>query len=139
MNPSLDQSALENELIFDSNFESGNLDLVIKRRDLEYDIFMRVDTNTKGHHQWFYFSIVNPGSLAGKKIRFNVANFTKNHSLYTQGLRICISKKSQGYIWHKGGEEIVYKNSHIMRQGTTKDGQQRQYFMMSFIYEFTEP
>jgi hypothetical protein len=38
------------ELIFDSKFESGNLDMVIKRRDLEYDLFMRVDTNTKGHH-----------------------------------------------------------------------------------------
>lgn len=38
------------DLIFDSNFESGNLDRVYKVRDLEYDLFMRVDTNTSGHH-----------------------------------------------------------------------------------------
>lgn len=50
MNPSMDEETVKGELVFDSNFESGNLDMVIKRRDLEYDLFMRVDTNTKGHH-----------------------------------------------------------------------------------------
>ena len=47
MNPKID---LQNELIFDSNFESGNLDLVIKTGQNEYDLYMRVDTNTRGHH-----------------------------------------------------------------------------------------
>ena len=36
-------------LIFDSHFESGNLDCVVKVSDNEYDLFMRVDSNTKGH------------------------------------------------------------------------------------------
>lgn len=31
-------------------FESGNLDKAFKIKDREYDLFMRVDTNTKGHH-----------------------------------------------------------------------------------------
>jgi hypothetical protein len=58
MNPRLFQSnQIESELIFDSNFESGNLDMVLKKKDLEYDLYMRVDTNTRGHHQWFYFSV----------------------------------------------------------------------------------
>jgi len=38
------------ELIFDANFESGNLDMAIKVKDFEYDLYMRVDTNTRGHH-----------------------------------------------------------------------------------------
>lgn len=38
------------ELIFDSNFESGNLDMVLKTGPFEYDLMMRVDTNTPGHH-----------------------------------------------------------------------------------------
>lgn len=42
----------ENNLIFDSQFESGNLDAVIKINDNEYDCFMRVDSNTRGHLQW---------------------------------------------------------------------------------------
>lgn len=49
MNPKLDQ----NSLIFDSKFESGNLDAVIKVSETEYDCFMRVDSNTRGHLQWF--------------------------------------------------------------------------------------
>jgi cytosolic carboxypeptidase protein 2/3 len=40
----------DTELTFDSTFESGNLDLVIKPAQDVYDLFMRVDTNTKGHH-----------------------------------------------------------------------------------------
>lgn len=46
-------------LLFDSNFESGNLDAAIKVDDFEYDLFMRVDTNTKGHTNWYYFSVKN--------------------------------------------------------------------------------
>jgi hypothetical protein len=36
--------------IFSSNFESGNLDVVIYIENLEYDLYMRVDTNTFGHN-----------------------------------------------------------------------------------------
>ena len=48
MNPAI--SDINRELIFDSNFESGNLDMAIKRKEFEYDLYMRVDTNTRGHH-----------------------------------------------------------------------------------------
>jgi len=40
----------EKDLRFDSMFESGNLDLVIRKKPWEYDLYMRVDTNTRGHH-----------------------------------------------------------------------------------------
>ena len=47
---------------------------------------MRVDSNTRGHHQWFYFSVSNFKTLG--KIRFNIVNFTKKASLYHQGMKI---------------------------------------------------
>jgi hypothetical protein len=53
MNPVLDrinQNTGKTELIFDSSFESGNLDRVYKVKEFEYDMYMRVDTNTSGHH-----------------------------------------------------------------------------------------
>jgi cytosolic carboxypeptidase protein 2/3 len=51
MDPKLTENdEISKELTFDSNFESGNLDTVIKKKDYEYDLFMRVDTNTRGHH-----------------------------------------------------------------------------------------
>lgn len=49
------------ELKFDSKFECGNLDKVVKISDTEYDLYMRVDSNTRGHNQWFYFSVANEG------------------------------------------------------------------------------
>jgi hypothetical protein len=45
MNPKLD---LTDEFCFDSLFESGNLDMVTKVRDFEYDLYMRIDTNSTG-------------------------------------------------------------------------------------------
>jgi hypothetical protein len=47
MNPEINDP---NELIFDSRFESGNLDMVLKPKENEYDLYMRVDANTRGHH-----------------------------------------------------------------------------------------
>jgi hypothetical protein len=49
MNPNLNND-FTNELEFDSSFESGNLDMVLKIKEFEYDLYMRVDTNTRGHH-----------------------------------------------------------------------------------------
>ena len=48
-------------LKFNSDFESGNLDCAIKVSDKEYDLFMRVDSNTKGHTNWYYFEVENNG------------------------------------------------------------------------------
>lgn len=36
---------------------------------------MQVDTNTRGHQQWFYFK--SKGGVKGKKYTFNIMNFTK--------------------------------------------------------------
>ena len=64
-------------------FESGNLDRVVMVSPTEYDLYMRPDTNNRGHHQWFYYSVQSNKHFMGKKVRFNVINFTKSHSLYS--------------------------------------------------------
>jgi cytosolic carboxypeptidase protein 2/3 len=113
MNPKLN---LTDELVFDSNFESGNLDMVIKRSENEYNLYMRVDTNTRGHHQWFYFTVTVPGSWNRRTVQFTVCNFTKHVSLYNQGMRIAVAKKSNGFQWHKAGDEIEYRRSNLIRR-----------------------
>jgi cytosolic carboxypeptidase protein 2/3 len=62
--------------IFDGNFESGNLDMVVQVGPREFDLYMRVDSNTRGHHQWFFFKIKNQSNTGPVKI--NVLNFTKS-------------------------------------------------------------
>jgi hypothetical protein len=76
MNPTLRS---EEELTFESNFESGNLDAVIKVGENEYDLYLRIDTNTRGHLQWYNFTVRNCGK---KKVRFNIVNFKKAKTLY---------------------------------------------------------
>jgi hypothetical protein len=69
----------QDDLIFDSNFESGNLDLVVKLQENEYDLYMRTDSNTRGHNQWYNFTVRNK---IRKSVKFNILNFTKKKSLY---------------------------------------------------------
>lgn len=123
MNPDLPDSPLK----FDSNFEGGNLDMVFSPVEKEYNLYMRVDTNTKGNHQWFYFSVEYPQAYQGKTVKFNVMNFTKGDSLYGSGMRVIIGKKSENYKWKRGGFDISYKQSkHVRRR--SKDPSKIKYF-----------
>lgn len=81
MNPTIKKEDLK----FDSNFECGNLDLAILINSFEYDLLMRVDSNTKGHTTWFYFKVTNFSSQ--KKVKFNIINFQKDGLLYQEGMK----------------------------------------------------
>jgi Cytosolic carboxypeptidase N-terminal domain len=48
-----------------------------------YDLYMHNDCFTHGHTQWFYFSVKNV--VVGQSINFNIKNFTKSDSLFTEG------------------------------------------------------
>ena len=45
-------------LIFDSRFESGNLRKAAKVNNIEYNLWLENDMNTKGHTQWYFFKVV---------------------------------------------------------------------------------
>ncbi len=111
--------------IFDSFFEAGNLDLAVKVKDNEYDLYMRTDSNARGHHQWFFFSVQN---RTVSTIHFNILNFTKGNSLYEQGMRVALfsekkaEKAAKGELpglykgWHRGCDNIVYKVSRLTQE-----------------------
>lgn len=109
-------------LLFDSLFESGNLDRAEYMTPTEYNLYLNVDTNTKGHQQWFYFKVKN--TFRDKKYTFNIRNFTKPFSLYRQGMRVMMrSKKHQEEseggraAWTPAGEELCYWRTDIQRSG----------------------
>lgn len=62
--------------------------------------------------------MVPPKHLVGQKITFNIVNFTKNFSLYSQGMRVCIrSYGNNAYLdWERGGDDIKYGKSKIIRK-----------------------
>lgn len=73
-------------LIFDSRFESGNLRKASKVNNIEYNLWLENDMNTKGHTQWYYFKVVYNAEKTAK-IQFNILNLAKTYSLYKAGMK----------------------------------------------------
>ena len=89
---------------------------------------MRVDSNTRGHHQWFYFKVENKEKVGA--VKFNIVNFTKRQSLYMHGMRVNVKSmldveertqklppEAEGKLpndgWVKTGDKITYKLSKL--------------------------
>ena len=70
----------ESFLKFNADFEGGNLDVAIQCDSYEFDLFMRVDSNTRGHTNWYNFTIENNEFIG--TIKFNICNFRREKSLY---------------------------------------------------------
>ena len=70
----------DNDLVFDSNFEGGNLDQVIKTSANKYSLFLRTDSNSNTHTLWFFFSMSNTSK--NQEITFSFENITKRCELY---------------------------------------------------------
>lgn len=90
----------QNILIFDSRFENGNLRKVAKVSNVEYNLWLENDLNTKGHTQWYYFKVVYKDIAlhADKKnhrVKFNMLNLAKTSSLYQLGMKPCIWSKNK--------------------------------------------
>jgi len=139
---------IEADLEFDSKFESGNLDVAIKQSENEYDLLMRTDTNTKGHKQWFYFSVKNKKTGVYK---FNILNFTKQSSLYNHGMKIALYSQKKTALaisgklpkiylqWHHGGDKISYTSSKLCPEPNIRSRyiyNRKKYYTLSFEYNF---
>ena len=127
-------------LVFDSDFESGNLDIAALtnfNRNDEYDLLIRLDSNSRTHQQWFYFSVdsTNRGKYRNTKVRFNLLNFTKPRSLYQQGMKPVVWSeklyKDQGIAWHHAGDDVQYFRSRLKRLNYVNSCQ-----CLSFDYTF---
>ena len=49
---------------FDSQFESGNLDMVVQTSETDFNMYLRPDTNTRGYCNWFYFKMTRANRQA---------------------------------------------------------------------------
>lgn len=78
--------------------------------DYEYDLILRPDINTRGHTQWFYFSVSN--TVHNVPYKFNIINMVKSDSLYQDGMQpLVFSEKeavAHGKMWKRSGSNISY-------------------------------
>ena len=122
-------------LVFESRFESGNLAMASKLSEFEYNLLLQSDINSKGHTQWFFFSVEN--TTPNLNIKFNILNFAKSDSLYNDGMKILVySNKAQESLncgWVRGGESIKYYSNGIVKEGSAS---LKTYSSLSFTYQF---
>jgi len=67
---------------------------------------MKMDTNTNGHRQWFYFSVKN---ILKTTIKFNIFRFRKRYSLFQRGMKPYVRSRKGKNFWHPAGNKIYYK------------------------------
>lgn len=115
----------DNTLLFNSKFESGNLDQVYRITDTDYSLYLKPDTHNETHQtQWFYFSVRNISK--GQKVVFTIKNLIKDHSLFNEGMRpwVFSTKKFQtkGVKWHRDWYDIAYyKNGEVSKVSKTNE------------------
>lgn len=98
-------------MVFDSFFEGGNLDCVMRVGEREYDCFMRVDSNTAGHLQWFNFKTRGWKKLL--KYKINICNFQKDKCLFARGMKPYLFSlqrhKREKIGWQQDGENLRFE------------------------------
>lgn len=92
---------------------------------------MRVDTNTNGHMQWYYFSVKNSKKL---KVRLNIYRFRKRYSLYQRGMRPYVRSRRDGGDWRPAGENVKYYREKFVNENGVKT--YSNFFYLTFIYTF---
>ena len=106
-----------NELLFSSNFESGNLRYAIKCKTNEYDLILRHETGSTKAYQWFFFRVmINENSdqvkLLKEKpvVKFNIINLCKKHIILNNNVRV-LSYYNGG--WSRDTTKIFYYSNDI--------------------------
>ncbi|NXS53236.1 CBPC2 carboxypeptidase, partial [Brachypteracias leptosomus] len=97
-------------LIFESRFESGNLQKATKVGPYEYVLRLRPDLYTAKHTQWFYFRVQN--TRQGPLYRFTITNLAKPRSLHSQGTQPLLysqrDARTRGIGWRRVGDRVRY-------------------------------
>ncbi|CAK7307682.1 Cytosolic carboxypeptidase 2 [Vulpes lagopus] len=125
------QGPEDNTLLFESRFESGNLQKAVRVDTYEYELTLRTDLYTNKHTQWFYFRVQN--TRKDTTYRFTIVNLVKPKSLYTVGMKPLmysqLDANTHNIGWRREGNEIrYYKNN-------TDDGQQP-FYCLTWTIQF---
>uniref|UniRef100_H0X4R2 Cytosolic carboxypeptidase 2 n=1 Tax=Otolemur garnettii TaxID=30611 RepID=H0X4R2_OTOGA len=125
------QGPEDNTLLFESRFESGNLQKAVRVDTYEYELTLRTDLYTNKHTQWFYFRVQNTRKDA--TYRFTIVNLLKPKSLYTIGMKPLMYSQLDANIhnigWRREGNEIKYYKNN------TDDGQQP-FYCLTWTIQF---
>ncbi len=99
---------------------------VIRVGEAEFDLYMRVDTNTNGHRQWFYFRVRN--GYAGV-VRFNIFRFKKKFSLFQRGMKPYVLSVKSKKGWQPACTKIQYKTEKPLNDYNKSQNESPSYYL----------
>jgi hypothetical protein len=127
------EDELDTTLVFDSRFESGNLEEARRVGEYVYDLRLQTDLYTARHTQWYYFCVSNVKK--GATYTFNITNLLKPDSLYNHGMQPCTYSEavvaSTKVGWVRSGTNVRYHKSKRKVESTK---QERQTYTLSWQY-----
>ncbi|KAM3145691.1 hypothetical protein pb186bvf_002237 [Paramecium bursaria] len=110
-------------VVFDSNFESGNLFSAYKIYNKQYSLVLQNDTKTKGFTQWYFFSVKTNEKT---NLKFYIVNMSKQ---YQRDPAPLIYTNRTG--WVRAADNVyVYKNQYKC------ENKKRDYYTLQFSYLF---
>jgi hypothetical protein len=117
----------EGVMRFHGNFECSNIEKVLTIEDgIEYDMYLRVDTNTNRHLRWFYFGIsgLKPNSV----FKINIRNMVRNTPFFSYGMKIAVRIGQQ---WTSEGifDVHIKKNEEEHRVVYVAKGPNKKYYL----------
>ncbi|KAF9410804.1 hypothetical protein HW555_010229 [Spodoptera exigua] len=124
----------EDELRFESRFESGNLAKAIRITSAYYELHLRTDLYTNRHMQWFYFRVTN--TKKQMTYRFSIVNLSKAESLYNEGMRPLLYSTKDAQLhsigWRRCGDNIAYYKN----DSSSEEEEQFPSYTLTFNIEF---
>ena len=86
----------------------SNLEIVTRVKNCNYELFMRPDTNTNTHFQWFYFRV---HITKKKRVKFTIKNFIKSTMLYSKVIFFQHNLGAQAILLiQKGRKTTIHTN-----------------------------
>ncbi|GBP61811.1 Cytosolic carboxypeptidase Nna1 [Eumeta japonica] len=124
----------DDELRFESRFESGNLAKAVRITSSYYELHLRTDLYTNRHMQWFYFRVTN--TKKQMMYRFSIVNLSKGESLYNEGMRPLLYSTKDAQLhsigWRRCGDNIAYYRN----EPTCEEEEQFPSYTLTFNIEF---
>jgi cytosolic carboxypeptidase protein 6 len=133
---------MRGDLVFNSAFESGNLQSAKRLSRLEWDLRIRPDTNNDKHRLWFYFKVSNVEK--NQLVLFTISNMSKGRSSYREGMSPLVKSTHRptwqrippgNVVYYRVPRTRSYNLSFFFQFDESKD---TYYFAYSYPYTYTD-
>lgn len=124
---------VDSGVVFDSEFECGNLSKVYRLSEREYVLLLSNDTGND-YAYWYYFKVIS--RITGY-IRFHLVNITRREELVEQGMKPVVwSENNPNSGWGRGTSCVNFRETSEFSEFLDHEGS---YYTLSFSYNFSCP